>query len=87
MEKFIIHYGCYLDMSEEETEASSIEAAESEAYYKAIEVTEDWLGMHGFECSCSVDNPEHGWSTIQTGGECCRETIEQAAEYWAEEIE
>jgi hypothetical protein len=73
-------------MDEQEIEANSIREADMYAYEAAIEATESWLGMHGFHCDCSTESDE-GWSMEQTGGECCSDTIENAAEYWAEEIE
>ncbi|PNV85588.1 MAG: hypothetical protein C0610_11005 [Desulfobacteraceae bacterium] len=85
--KYTIHYGCYLGMDEQEVEANSEEEASMMAYELAIEATEGWLGMHGFYCDCSVEDEDCSWSMIQTWGDCCRETIEHAAEYWAEEAE
>lgn len=84
--KFLIHYGCYLGMEEQEVEAESESEAGMMAYELAIEATEGWLGMHGFHCDCSVES-DCGWMYTHTGGECCHETIEYAAEYWAEEVE
>lgn len=84
--KYTIHYGCYLGMDEQEIEADSEDEAGMMAYALAIEATEGWLGMHGFHCECSTESDE-SWHMTQTNGECCRDTIEHAAEYWAEEAE
>ncbi len=83
--KYTIHYGCYLGMDSQEVEAESEDEASMMAYDLAIEATDSWLGMHGFHCDCSVEGD--GWSMVQTGGECCRDTVEHSAEYWAEVCE
>jgi hypothetical protein len=76
MKFYKLTYGCYLDTVETALKSDLPKNEIDDAVYQmAIESTEGWLGMHGFEC-CGPD---------EDFGDCCHQTIDQAAEYYVEE--
>ena len=75
--KYFVEYGCYLEKIEMIVTAEfGIHAMRDMIYELAIETTDGWLGMHGFLCGCyDEDTDELSYE------DCCRTTIEEAAEY------
>lgn len=74
MAKYYVEYGCYLEKHEYIVETDMhIDKINERAYQESKELTEGWLGQHGFLCDCyDEDTEELSW------GRCCQDTIEDA---------
>ena len=71
MNKYFVTTGCYLEKQYEVVETEdSFDQVEKEAYYQAMEMTQNWVGMYGFA----------EYEEELESGEMTQEEVEEAQE-------